>query len=538
MRKRMMSLLVTTLCSGSVSAQVTLERLMNPRAEPHNWLSYSGDYAAWRYSTLDQINTDNVKQLAAQWAFQSKERSTFKVTPLVIDGVMYLTMSPMQAIALDARTGRVIWHYARVPSRLPACCGALNRGLAASGDKLFWATVDAHVIALDMKTGNVVWGIQAIDNRTGYNFTAAPLVVRDKVIVGVAGGELGVRGFIDAYDAHTGMRAWRFYTIPGPGEPGHESWSGDSWTTGGAPAWITGAYDPELNLIFWPTGNPSPSNYGEDRKGDNLYSNSMLALDPDSGKLKWHYQFTPHDVRDWDATQIPVLLDLDFGGQTRKVLVQANRNGFFYVLDRTNGRLILAKPFARVTWAKEIGPDGRPVVVPGTDPTPEGTFACPGGGGATNFMSPSYSPQTGLFYVLAQERCDIVSSSPVAYQAGRMFVGSTNVTASGEKQWSALRALDPRTGELKWEFKYPAIGYGGALTTAGGVVFAGDPDGNFIGLDARTGKHLWHFPTGHHIKASPITYAVNGKQYVAIASGGVLFAFALPDNHKAPAPKP
>jgi len=366
-------------CAIPLLAQVTVERILNAPKEPQNWLTYSGSYRSWRYSTLDQINASNATSLTAQWIFQSGSLGQFETTPLVIDGVLYGTGQDNRAFALDARTGRAIWRYQRsLPDKIQACCGMVNRGFAALGDRLFMATLDAHVIALDRKTGNVVWDVTAADYRAGYVFTGAPLVVKDKIIVGVAGGEYGVRGFVDAYSTETGKRVWRFNTVPGPGEPGHDTWQGDSWKTGGAPAWLTGSYDPELNLIYWGTGNPSPSDYGEERKGDNLYSNSMLALDADTGKLKWYFQFTPHDLHDYDSTQVPVLVDEDWQGKPRKLLIQANRNGFLYLLDRTNGEFLQAKAFGEVTWAKEIDAHGRPVVAPGSAPTLEGTRTCPG----------------------------------------------------------------------------------------------------------------------------------------------------------------
>jgi alcohol dehydrogenase (cytochrome c) len=516
-------------CSIPGRSQVTYDRIVKAAQEPQNWLTYSGDYNSWRYSKLDQIKPSNAGNLAVQWAFQSSELGQFETTPLVIDGVLYGTGQNNRAFALDARTGRAIWRYQRrLPDKLQPCCGMVNRGFAALGDHLFMATLDAHVVSLDMKTGNVIWDIEAADYHQAYVFTVAPLVVKDKIIVGVAGGEYGVRGFIDAYYADTGKRAWRFYTVPGIGEPGHETWAGDSWKTGGAPAWITGSYDPELNLIFWPTGNPSPSNSGVDRSGDNLYSNSMLALDADTGKLKWHFQFTPHDLHDYDSTQIPVLLDAPWQGQPRKLLLHANRNGFLYVLDRTNGKFLSAKPFfTRITWAKEIGSDGRPVLVPGNEPTEQGTRTCPGALGATNWFSPSYSPQTGLLYVAAAEECDVFTNAPQKYHEGHDFLGSVYVPASGEKAWGALRAFDPFTGEKKWEFKYFSPPNGGCLSTSGGVVFAGDSDGNFGAFDARSGKDLWHIQLGAAIYSSPMTYSLDGKQYVVIPAGGALFAFAL-----------
>ena len=393
--------------------QVTYERLLKAAEEPHNWLTYSGDYSGRRYNLLKQIHTGNVEHLAVQWVFQTGTTGKFEATPLVIDGIMYLSGQGNQAYALDARTGRLIWRYQRtLPDNLLLCCGEVNRGLAALGDKVFLATLDAHVVALDSKTGSVIWDVAAQDYRKGYIFTSAPLVVKDKVVVGVSGGEYGIRGFIEAYDAETGKRAWRFYTIPAPGEPGNETWAGDSWKTGGASAWLTGSYDPELNLIYWGTGNPGPVLYGGDREGDNLYSDCVVALDADTGKLKWYFQFTPHDVHDWDAGQIPVLLDLEYRGRPRKLLAWANRNGFFYLLDRTNGQFLFAKAFVKVTWAKEIDPDGRPVLLPNSDPTPEGNYICPGLAGGTNWMSPSFHPQTGYLYVPTHEECQTYFSSP------------------------------------------------------------------------------------------------------------------------------
>jgi len=512
-------------------AQVTYERILNASHEPQNWLTYSGDYKSWRYSALDQINASNVHHLAAQWVFQSASLGQFETTPLVVDGILYGTGQDNRAFALDARTGRAIWRYQRhLPEKIQACCGMVNRGFAMMGAKLFMSTLDAHVLALDSKTGNVVWDVQAADYRQAYVFTVAPLMVKDKIIVGVAGGEYGVRGFIDAYYAESGKRAWRFYTVPGPGEPGHETWAGDSWKTGGAPAWVTGSYDPGLNLVYWPTGNPSPSNYGGQRGGDNLYSNCMLALNADTGQLAWHYQFTPHDLHDYDATQVPVLLDANWEGLPRKLLLHANRNGFLYVLDRTTGKVLSAKPFAHITWAKEIGSDGRPVIAPGSEPTAEGARVCPSALGATNWFSPSYNPQTGWLYVASSEACDMFSAAPQKYHEGHDFLGSIYVPASGEKAWGALRALDPFTGEKKWEFKYGSPPWGGVLSTRGGVVFAGDSDGNFTAMDARTGKDQWHIQLGAAVYSSPISYSLDGRQYVVIPAGAALFAFALAEN--------
>jgi alcohol dehydrogenase (cytochrome c) len=530
MTKKLLAVFLLLAGGPLAVAQVTYDQLLKAANDPGNWLTYSGQYSAQRYSRLDSLTTANVKGLSPRWIFQSAAPGKFEVSPLVVNGIMYVAAQENLAYALDARTGRAIWKYQRqLPARMSICCGHVNRGLAMLGSRLFMATLDGHVIALDSKTGNLLWDTEAGDPRLGYTFTVAPLVVKNKVIVGVSGGEYGVRGFIEAYDAETGKRAWRFNTVPAAGEPGAETWAGDSAQRGGAPAWVTGSFDPELNLIYWPTGNPSPSNDGSERSGDNLYSNCVVALDADTGKLKWYFQFTPHDLHDWDATQVPVLIDTDINGSPRKLLLHANRNGFFYVLDRTNGKLILAKPFVKQNWAKEIGADGRPVILKGSDPTPEGTRVCPGAVGATNFMSPSYSPQTGWLYVQAREQCDIFTVSKQNFHPGRVFLGSNYVMEAEEKDWGALRALDPHTGEMKWEFRHHSAPWGGTLATAGGLVFAGDIEGNLIAVDARTGEDLWHFQTGAAIYAPPVTFMLDGKQYVAIAAGANLIAFGLPE---------
>src|SRR5947208_5633943 len=377
-------------------AQVTLERLLNSAKEPQNWLTYSGDYSGRRFSSLNQINLTNVRSLSAKWVYQLGSTGKLETTPLVVDGILYATGQDDRAFALDARTGRPIWLYQRqLPSDIRPCCGRVNRGLAILGDKVLMGTLDAHVIALDSKTGNVIWDVSAVDYTQGYSFTLAPLAVKNFIVVGISGGEYGIRGFIDAYDADTGKRKWRFYTVPGPGKPGHDSWEGESWKIGGAPAWITGVYDPATNQLFWPTGNPSPSNRGEGRAGDNLYSNTLLALDADTGKLSWHFQFTKHDEHDWDATQVPITIDL--GG--KHLIAQANRNGFFYVLDRTNGKLLSANAYAKTTWSGGKDAEGRPIANKESSPTPEGRTVCPRAIGSSNRMSPTVYLQTWLFYV-------------------------------------------------------------------------------------------------------------------------------------------
>jgi alcohol dehydrogenase (cytochrome c) len=519
-------LLVLAVGCGSARGQVTFERLVNAAKEPQNWLTYSGNYAGERFSRLDQVNTSNAHSLVAKWVYQTAATGKFETTPLVVDGVLYATGPDDRAFALDARTGRPIWLYQRqLPPDIRPCCGRVNRGFAILGDKVFLGMLDAHVIALDARTGSVVWDVAATDYKQGYSFTVAPLAVKNLVILGVSGGEYGIRGFIDAYGAATGQRRWRLYTIPGPGEPGHDTWEGESWKIGGAPAWTTGVYDPTTNQLFWPTGNPSPSNRGAGRAGDNLYSNTLLALNADTGKLNWHFQFTRHDEHDWDATQVPIMIES--GG--KHLIVQANRNGFFYVLDRATGKLISANAYGRITWSDSKDAEGRPVGKKESEPTLEGRTVCPGALGTTNWMSPSYNSQTGLFYVTAREQCDIFSTAPQPYEAGHAYYGSAYFPSEEtEPHWGALRAIDPASGKMKWEFRHISPSWSGVLSTAGGLVFTGDAEGNFIALNAATGKPLWHFQMGGAVYASPMAFAVNGKQYIAIAAGSSLYAFGLP----------
>jgi alcohol dehydrogenase (cytochrome c) len=525
-KRRAAIFVAMALCAGATAqAQVTAERLLHASNEPQNWLMYNGDYAGRRYSMLEQVNLTNAGGLTPKWAYQTMAGGKFEATPLVVDGVLYATGQDDRAFALDAKTGRPIWQYQRaLPGDIRPCCGRVNRGLAILGDKLFMATLDSHVIALDTKTGNVVWDATSVDYTKGYSYTLAPLVIKNLVLVGVSGGEYGIRGFIDAYDAATGERKWRFYTIPATGEPGNETWEGESWKIGGSPAWITGTFDPETNTTFWTTGNPSPSNRGVGRAGDNLYSNSLLALDPDTGKLKWYFQFTQHDEHDYDATQVPVMID--DGG--KKLIAQANRNGFFYVIDRTNGKLMLAESYAKVSWTKEKDANGRPIPAKEGSPTPDGNRVCPGAAGATNWMSPTYDPQTKLFYVTAREQCDVFSTAPQPYDAGHAYYGSAYFpNEDAAPFYGALRALDLKTGKVAWEWKHVSPTWSGVLSTAGGIVFTGDAEGNFIALDAKSGKALWHFQCGASVYSSPMTYSVDGKQYVVVAAGSALFAFSL-----------
>jgi PQQ-dependent dehydrogenase (methanol/ethanol family) len=515
-------------------AGISNRDLLDGFKNPARWLLYSGDYTGQRHSPLTQIAPDNVSRLTPQWAFQADTIATgrgFESTPLVVDGVIYLTGANGNAWAIDARSGRQFWRF-RYPNAPDLTAGAtypVNRGFAALGDRLFMVTLDAHVLSLDMKTGTVVWNSALEDYRKGFAATPAPLVVKDKVIVGSSGGENPTRGFIQAFDAKTGKPVWRFYTIPGPGEKGSETWpSAEAASRGGAAAWVTGTYDPDLNLVYFGTGNPNPDYYGEERKGDNLYSCSIVALDANTGQLKWHYQFTPHDTHDWDSNHIPVLADVRVAGQTRKVVMVANRNGFFYALDRATGKLLVSKPFTDTKWARQIGADGRPVVL-----NEDGTKEClPDFWGGTNFMPPSYDPALNLFFVTARETCVTYFPVKPEIQIGQNSVGGgVRRVADRVFDYGALRAIDPSTGERKWEVRYTTPSLAGVMSTASGLVFAGDNEGNFIAVDARSGKPLWHYPTGASIwGAAATTFMLDGRQYVMIPSGTTLTAFALADR--------
>ena len=383
------------------------------------------------------------------------------------------------------------------------------------------------MIALDAETGAVRWEVKVASNDSGYSITAAPLAVKDKIIVGVSGGEAGIRGFIDAYDAKTGTRAWRSYTVPGEGEPGVDTWAGETWRHGAGATWLTGSYDPELDMLYWGTGNPGPDWNGDARKGDNLYTSSVLALDAGTGRLRWHFQYTPHDTHDWDANQIQVLVDLELGGRTRKVLATANRNGFYYLLDRHTGEFLLAKAYAKQTWASGIDKSARPMPLPNTEPTPEGNLVYPSLQGATNWPSPSYSPQTGLFYVPVREMGSYFYKTDVEYEEGRPFTGGGERRLADEA-WGAVRALDARTGARMWDFRLPSPSWSGVLSTAGGLVFSGSNEGNVYALDAKTGAPLWQFQAGAQVRSNPVTFLVEGKQHVAVSAGRAVFMFALP----------
>jgi alcohol dehydrogenase (cytochrome c) len=521
-------LLLLPLLASSLWAQLPYERILNAAKEPGSWLTYSGTYGAQRYSTLDQIHRGNVKGLRPAWIYQIKSRQNFEVSPLVVDGIMYITEPPSDVTALDLRTGRPIWSYRRtLPEGVIACCGQVNRGVAMLDDQIFVGTVDSYLVALDAKTGRLRWEVQVSDYKAAHSITVAPLAVKDKIIIGIAGGEYGIRGFLDAYDAKTGRLAWRFWTVPGPGEPGNETWSGDSWKYGAAATWTTGSYDPDLNLIYWGTGNPGPDFIGEVRLGDNLYSECVIALDADTGTLKWYFQFLPHDIHDYDSTQVPVLLDAEFRGQPRKLMLFANRNAFYYVLDRVTGEYLAGKQFARQTWAKGLDDKGRPIEDLTTVPSVEGALVYPDDDGSANWYSPSYSPQTNLFYQNVRDKGGIYYRGEAVYKSGEYFLGASRRPVPGEDPLGFVRALHPLTGELVWEFQVQTPPWGGLLSTAGGLVFSGTIEGDFFALDAATGELLWRLQTGGACFANPISYMSEGKQYIAIAMGSSLFAFAL-----------
>jgi alcohol dehydrogenase (cytochrome c) len=509
---------------------VTYEDLRNGLKNPSSWLTYSGDYSGQRHSPLKQITPENAHRLTAQWTFQTETMARgrgYEATPLVLDGVLYATGPNNFAWALDARTGHSFWRYRRdLPNNLTYGTSApVNRGFGVFADRLFMTTLDAHLVALDMKTGNVIWDIELADYKIGHSATMAPLVVKDKVIIGISGGDYPTRGFLDAYDPTDGKRIWRFYTVPGPGEPGSDTWptSPELLARGGGGTWVTGTYDPEVNTLYWGTGNPNPDYYGEDRKGENLYTCSLIAIDADTGKMKWYYQFTPHDSHDWDSNHVPVLADLPIGGQRRKVVMVANRNGFFYVLDRVTGKVLLGKPFTDTTWARELGPDGHPIVLN------DGSKGClPDNWGGTNFMPPSFDPTLRLFFVTARETCATYVPEKQVITPGRFSLSGT-VRRDLGKAYGALRAIDASTGERRWEFKFPSPSFAGLLSTASGLVFGGDNEGNFMAFDARTGTNVWHYQTGSPIwGGAPMTYMLDGRQYVVIGSGSAITVFALP----------
>jgi len=534
------------LASSYAGAQpVTPERIVRAADEPENWLTYSGGYSSQRHTTLREITRANVRSLEQKWVLQGQVLGAWQSSPLVVNGTMYLTQRPNDVLALDAKTGRVFWRYQYNNSTdQRVCCGANNRGLAIHGDTLFMGTLDAHLIAIDARNGQPLWNTTVADSKLAYSVTMAPLVIKDLVLVGTGGGEYGIRGFIAAYDVRTGKEVWRFNTIPAPGQPGSETWQGDDWEHGGASVWVTGSYDPALNLTYWGVGNPGPDWNPDQRPGDNLYSDSVVALDADTGALTWHFQFTPNDAYDYDAVQIPVLVDMQWQGQPRKLMMWANRNGFFYVLDRATGELLHGSPFVKVNWASGLDAKGRPIQTP----QPPGAPTWPGNQGGTNWYSPSFSPRTELFYLSAWvDYASYFRREQQEFELGRNYAGGghrvvtpvpdspgvaigrrtpinnwTDAIAHGE-----VIALDPRTGQQRWSFRQYDVTDSGIMTTATDLLFTGGREGYFHALDARTGELLWKASLGGQIVNAPVSFEIDGKQYIATISGNNLVVFAL-----------
>ena len=518
-------------------------RLAKAEEHPEEWLMFNGDLKAHRHSALAQINRGNVKNLRVAWATQLRPaEKPLAATPLVVGNTMFVTEAPDGVVALDARNGRVLWRFRRPvdPSVLPVCCGAYNRGVAVLGKRVYVATLDAHLVVLDAATGRKIWEIEVADEKLGYSMTTAPLVLKDKIVVGVAGGELGMRGFVAAYSPEDGKRLWQLYTIPGPGEPGNETWAGDSWKTGGASTWSLGAYDAKLDLLYWSTGNPWPLFDNSSREGDNLYSNSVLAIDPNNGKLRWHFQMTPADVHDWDATQQIVLADVQWKGQTVPAALMANRNAFYYVLDRRDGKFLFAKPYVKQTWALGMDEKGRPQRDPKSIPTPQGALVYPWLHGGTNWWPPSYDPKRKLHFVPTVDAASTYFSIPERLKPGTMTMRGTTQLAANLPAVVAVKAIDPDTGDIRWSTRLDEGDFiqfarvTGLLSTEGDIVVGGFMDRISI-MDADNGSVLWTFRPGALVNAGPSTFSIDGVQYISLIAGNVLFTFSLPPAEAAPA---
>jgi alcohol dehydrogenase (cytochrome c) len=536
------------LAAQDVDAGITFERIRDARsAEPGSWLTYSGAYDGQRRSLLDQITAANVEGLSLRWVHQLPTTATFETTPIVADGVMYISNPPLTAgasatigvQALDLRTGRPFWSYQRpMPDRILVCCGPVNRGTAILGHRVFVGTIDAHLLALDARTGTLDWDVHLAQNQQGYSITSAPLAVKDMVVTGIAGGEMGIKGFIDAYDAKTGERRWRFMTTPEPGEPAAETWgpnAAEALKTGAGSTWGHGSYDPDLDLVYWGVGHAGPDYDGRNRPGDNFFTQSVVALDADTGELRWFFQFTPGGTHDFDSAHIPVLIEREVDGRVRKLLVTANRNGFYYVLDRETGEYLNGTQFAAQTWAEGLDENGRPIRREGADPSHEGSLIAPSIQGATNWWSPSYLPETGLFYVNAYDAAARYFLTDQVYQEGHGFHGGFPQLITPEEAGFpfvvAIRALDALTGELVWEFQMDEAVHPrtGILSTVTGLLFTGTPKGQAVALDARTGEPLWHMNLGGSITSNPTTFLIDGEQHVAYVAGNAVFVFGLPD---------
>ena len=527
------SLFFTFFCA-SAFAQTSYKQLLADEKNGDDWLSYSGGYKSERFSPLEQINPVNVSQLKVMWAYQMQAAGIAgaglqETTPLVANGIMYLTEAPSSVTALDARTGNLLWHWKPDISEEVLNIGfpRINRGVALLDDSVFVATLDARLFALDAISGAVRWEATVADNSVGFSLTLAPLALDGKIIVGVSGAEAGIRGFIDAYDSNTGERLWRTFTVPEPGEPGSETWQGEAWQTGGGSTWLTGSFDAELNTLYWTTGNPAPDWNGDLRPGDNLFTCAVLALNPDTGEMLWHFQYTPHDTHDWDANQIPVLIDGEFEGKQRKLLALANRNAFYYLIDRETGEYLLGEEYSYQTWAEGIDDLGRPIVKLNTEPTREGNLVWPSLQGATNWFSPSYNPITGQFFVPNRRMGAIYYKADVEYTPGAPFLGGGEQALDGDQASGAIVALDAMTGRQEWEFELLTPPWSGVMATGGGLVFGSSAEGVFFALDAATGNPLWNFNSGAHIRTNPMGFAIDDNQRVAIVGGRTLFVFGL-----------
>jgi alcohol dehydrogenase (cytochrome c) len=497
-----------------------------------NWVNYNGDYSGRRYSAMTQITPANVSHLAAKWVFHTQEAGPLEGTPVVVDGVMFMT-SGNDAYALNAETGKQLWHHSRAVTEglVDDPASHHNRGVAVLGTRVYMTTDNAHLLCLDARSGNLIWDVLYATGNKNYGATSAPLIVKDKVLVGTAGGDSGVRGFLAAIDAETGKEIWRFWTIPGPGEFGNDSWPGDLYLHGGGTTWMPGTYDAELNTLYWGTGNPTPDYDGSVRPGDDLYTSCLLALDPDTGKLKWYFQYSPHNLYDYDAEQTPVLVNANFKGQSRKLVVSASRNGYLYILDRTNGKYLYSKQFVpNLNWARGIDENGRPI---SNDliPNEKGVRVCPSASGGTNWYSPSYNPATHMFYFRSMESCSIFTTKPESFQEGRTYYATGASRPPGESGKGFVNAFNLDKLDFAWRETLigPTFAWAGVMSTATGLVAYGDDAQNFVIADGQTGTPLWHFSVGQVIRSSPMSYAVKGKQYLAVAAGsGDLFSFALP----------
>ena len=510
---------------------LTYARIANAEAEPQNYPTYWGDYHGHHFMQADQINRSNVGQLQARWAASLPGQSALEALPVVVDGVMYVSGPPGDVYAFDARTGLQLWKFHRKQDVVnPAQINPSNKGVAVLDGRVFFGTLDDNLIALDAHTGRELWEVRIADTMEGFTLTGAPLALDGKIIMGSSGGEMGLRGFLDAYDPATGKRLWRFYTTAAPDDPHGGTWKGDSWKLGGGGTWLTGSYDPELHTLYWSVGNPAPDYNPESREGDNLYTDSVLALDPDTGKLKWFYQFTPHDSHDWDSEEDLVLADQMVDGKMRKLLLHADRNGVFYALDRVTGKFLFAKPFVKATWVKGWDKNGRPIVDHDTDASPEGHIVWPAVGG-TNFQAPSYDQESQTLFLQTLDAQGWANSGPVTFERGKPYLGRGSVLpppAPAPKP--AIKAINTNNGDIRWTTPVHAASLSaGVMATRGGLVFVATTEGQFLALDSRTGKPLWQFNTGTRMSASPVGYSVDGKQYVAICAGNMLYSFALPD---------